>query len=284
MYLSLGTKNNKLLQNPCFFKQMTLQAAIMEYKMQILKAQNISKIYGTKKNTKQYMALKSISFEVNEGDFIGVMGASGSGKTTLLNILGSIDKPTTGKFIMDEKDIATMDKNQLAAHRMKNIGFIFQDYNLLETMTLKENIVLPLALSGHKVQVMEEKLTKLATDLGIMSVLNKYPYEVSGGEQQRAAACRALITNPKIILADEPTGNLDSKSGRDLLNLLTYINKEYKATILMVTHDVFAASYCQKIMFIRDGEIYNELYSGESKKQFFDSIIDVMSVLGGESK
>lgn len=252
--------------------------------MQILKVENISKIYGTKKSYKEYSVLKSISFEVNEGDFIGVMGASGSGKTTLLNILGSIDKPTTGRFIMDSKDIVTLNKSQLAKHRLKNIGFIFQDYNLLETMTLKENIILPLALNGHKIDDMESKLMKLAEELGIKALLNKYPYEVSGGEQQRGAACRALITNPKMILADEPTGNLDSKSSKDLLELLTFINKEYKCTILMVTHDVFAASYCKKIMFIRDGEIYNELYAGDNKKKFFDSIIDVMSVLGGEVK
>jgi len=252
--------------------------------MQILKVENISKTYGTKKNSKKYTALKNISFEVNQGEFIGVMGASGSGKTTLLNILGSIDKPTTGRFIMNGKDIGTLDKNQLAKHRMENIGFIFQDYNLLETMTLRENIILPLALMGKEIAVIEEKLNKLAGDLCIMDVLEKYPYEVSGGEQQRAASCRALINNPKMILADEPTGNLDSKSGKDLLALLTFINKEYNATILMVTHDVFAASYCQKILFIRDGEIYNELYAGSDKKQFFDSIIDVMSMLGGERK
>jgi len=252
--------------------------------MQILKVENISKIYGGKKSSNKYVALKNISFEVEEGEFIGVMGASGSGKTTLLNILGSIDKPTTGRYIMDGKDIATLNKDELAKHRINNIGFIFQDYNLLDTMTLKENIILPLALKGHKINIIEEKLFKITKDLGITKILNKYPYEVSGGEQQRAAACRALITSPRIILADEPTGNLDSKSGKDLLELLTFINKEYKATILMVTHDVFAASYCQKIMFIRDGEIYNQLYAGDNKRQFFDSIIDVMSVLGGEGR
>ncbi|MCT8138016.1 ABC transporter ATP-binding protein [Anaerobacillus sp. CMMVII] len=248
--------------------------------MQLLKVSNLSKIYGT--DVKRYHVLMDISFEVNEGEFIGVMGASGSGKTTLLNILGSIDKPTSGRIIMNGTDIATLKKNDLARHRMDNIGFIFQDYNLLETMTLKENIILPLALKGDKVEMMEEKLKPLVMDLGITKVLDKYPYEVSGGEQQRAAACRALITNPKVILADEPTGNLDSKSSQDLLELLTYINHDYRATILMVTHDVFAASYCQKIMFIKDGEIYNELYSGQSKKHFFDSIIEVMSVLGGQ--
>ncbi len=252
--------------------------------MPLLKVENISKIYGTKRGAKQYEALKRISFEVHEGEFIGVMGASGSGKTTLLNILGSIDRPTNGRFMLDGADITALNKRQLAQHRIENIGFIFQDYNLLETMTLKENIILPLALHGCKVQVMEERLRKLGGDLGILSILDKYPYEVSGGEQQRAAACRALITNPKMILADEPTGNLDSRSGRALLELLTQINRTYGTTILMVTHDVFAASYCQKIMFIRDGEIYHELYAGDDKQKFFDSIIDVMSVLGGEKQ
>lgn len=250
--------------------------------MNMIQVENISKIYGSTHNTNQYPALRDISFEVKQGEFLGVMGASGSGKTTLLNILGSLDKPTSGRFIMNEKDIAGLSKKELAAHRIENIGFIFQDYNLLETMTLKENIILPLALQGASVEEIEEKLRPLIKDLGITEVIEKYPYEVSGGEQQRAAACRALITKPKLILADEPTGNLDSRSSKDLLHLLTYINKEYGVTILMVTHDVFAASYCQKIMFIRDGKIYNELYAGDDKKQFFDAIIDVMSVLGGE--
>ncbi|HWQ78389.1 MAG TPA: ABC transporter ATP-binding protein [Anaerovoracaceae bacterium] len=252
--------------------------------MQILKVENISKVYGTRRNSNQYTALRNISFEVNQGDFTGVMGASGSGKTTLLNILGSLDKPTTGKYMMNGIDIGALHKNELAKHRIENIGFIFQDYNLLETMTLKENIILPLSLMGRDVKTMEAKLAGLAGDLGISHVIEKYPYEVSGGEQQRAAACRALINNPKMVLADEPTGNLDSKSGKDLLNLLSFINAEYKTTILMVTHDVFAASYCRKILFIRDGEIYNELYAGADRKQFFDSIIDVMSMLGGERK
>lgn len=251
--------------------------------MQILKAKNISKTYGAKKK-KQYVALKNISFEINEGDFIGIMGPSGSGKTTLLNIIGSIDTLTTGMLEMENKDVSMLDKKQLARHRRDNIGFIFQDYNLLESMTLKENIILPLALSGAGVDEMKTKLNYLANDLGITDVLDKYIYEVSGGEQQRAVACRALITDPKIILADEPTGNLDSKSGKQLLNLFEHINKRYKATILMVTHDVFAASYCHKILFIRDGEIFNQLYAGESRKEFFDSIIHVMSVLGGEEK
>ena len=252
--------------------------------MKVLKIENISKIYGAKKSSNQYTALKNISFEVEQGDFIGVMGASGSGKTTLLNLLGSLDRPTSGKVIMNGIDISKLKKNQLAAHRVEHIGFIFQDFNLLETMTLKENIILPLALAGCDVKTIESKLASLTANLGISQVIDKYPYEVSGGEQQRAAACRALINEPKVILADEPTGNLDSKSGKDLLNLLSFINEEYGTTILMVTHDVFAASYCKKILFIRDGEIYNELYSGNDKKQFFDSILSVMSMLGGDRK
>lgn len=250
--------------------------------MQILTAKNISKTYGSRKN-KQFVALKDISFEVNQGDFVGIMGSSGSGKTTLLNIIGSIDNLTTGIFMMENKDVSKLNKKQLANHRRKNIGFIFQDYNLLESMTLRENIILPLALTGMSAKEMEAKLMELVSDLGIADVIDKYPYEVSGGEQQRAAACRALITNPKIILADEPTGNLDSKSSKQLLKLFEYINEKYNATILMVTHDVFAASYCHKIMFIRDGEIYNELYADDDRKVFFDQILNVMSVLGGDN-
>ena len=250
--------------------------------MSILKATNITKVYGSKKS-KQYRALKDISFEVGKGDFIGIMGPSGSGKTTLLNILGSIDKLTTGTLELDGRDVSTLDKKRLAEHRMKNIGFIFQDFNLLESMTLKENIILPLALNGKSASEMDERLNVLALDLGIYSVLDKYPYEVSGGEQQRATACRALITEPKIILADEPTGNLDSKSGKNLLGLFEQINEKYSATILMVTHDVFAASYCHKILFIRDGEIYNQMSAHESRKDFFDAIINVMSMIGGEA-
>lgn len=249
--------------------------------MQILNAEKISKVYGSKKN-KQYRALKEISFKVSEGDFVGIMGASGSGKTTLLNILGSIDTLTTGFLKVSGKDISQLSKKDLAKHRMQNIGFIFQDYNLLESMTLMENIVLPLSLNGASVKMIVEKVSSLASELGITSVLDKYPYEVSGGEKQRAAACRALITDPKIILADEPTGNLDTKSGKQLLNLLEHINEKFNATILMVTHDVFAASYCHKILFIRDGEIYNQINAHDNRKDFFDAILNVMSMLGGD--
>lgn len=249
--------------------------------MQILSAKNISKVYGSKKN-KQYTALKNISFDVDQGDFVGIMGASGSGKTTLLNIIGSIDSPTNGALIMKQRDVSTLNKKQLATHRRKNIGFIFQDYNLLESMTLEENIVLPLVLSGKDKNEITARVQNIAKDLGITAVLDKYPYEVSGGEQQRAASCRALITNPSIILADEPTGNLDSKSGKQFLKLLEHINEKYNATILMVTHDAIAASYCHRILFISDGEIYNQLHAGDNRKEFYESIINVMSVLGGD--
>jgi len=231
--------------------------------MQILKVEGISKIYGTKKNSKQYTALRSISFEVKEGDFIGVMGSSGSGKTTLLNILGSIDKPTTGRLIMNGNDVATLNKKQLANHRMNNIGFIFQDYNLLETMTLKENIILPLALRGNQVNDMESKLVKLAKDLGIVEILDKYPYEVSGGEQQRAAACRALINNPKMILADEPTGNLDPETAKEIMGLLEDINRA-GTTILMATHAKDIVDNMQKrVIAIEKGVIARDEERGK---------------------
>lgn len=248
--------------------------------MGILEAKNIGKVYGSK-NKKQYTALKNVSFEIEKGDFVGIMGASGSGKTTLLNICGSIDKMTTGNLIIDGRDISSLDKKALAEHRRENIGFIFQDFNLLDSMTLEENIALPLALAGAGAKTIDSKLYALARDLGIVAVLDKYPYEVSGGEQQRASACRALITNPSIILADEPTGNLDSRSSKQMLDMLAHINTKYNATIMMVTHDVNAASYCHHIFFIKDGQVYNQLQSTGDHKTFFDSILNVMSVLGG---
>jgi len=251
--------------------------------MSLLELKNISKTYGSKKN-KKYTALKNISFEVAEGDFMGIMGASGSGKTTMLNIIGSIDRQTSGALIVNGKDVSDFNKRQLAKHRRDNIGFIFQDFNLLDSMTIEENIILPLALSGEKPTVIKEKLNSLASDLGIKDILSKFPYEISGGEKQRASACRALITEPKIILADEPTGNLDTTSSKQLLNLLEHINNKYKATILMVTHDVFAASYCHNVLFIKDGQIYNQLHSQGDRQKFFNSILNVMSVLGGDEK
>ena len=248
--------------------------------MTILEAKNISKVYGSK-NKKQYTALKNVSFEIEQGDFVGIMGPSGSGKTTLLNICGSIDSMTSGSLLVGGHSVESLSKKELAQHRRENIGFIFQDFNLLDSMTLEENISLPLALSGESAASIEEKLMPLAKDLGITEVLPKYPYEVSGGEQQRASACRALITKPCIILADEPTGNLDSRSGKQLLDIMEHINEKYGATILMVTHDVTAASYCRQILFIKDGQIYNRLISPGTRKEFYESILSVMSVLGG---
>ncbi|MEX1308233.1 MAG: ABC transporter ATP-binding protein [Eubacteriales bacterium] len=250
--------------------------------MQVLAAKNLSKVYGSKKN-KRYMALKNISFDIQPGDFIGVMGPSGSGKTTLLNILGSIDIPTTGKLLVSGTDIASLSRKALARHRIQHVGFIFQDFNLLESMTIEENIVLPLMISGEKPDEIAKRLKRLTEDLGISALLDKYPYEISGGEKQRAAACRALITNPSIILADEPTGNLDSKSGRQLLKLLEQINQSYDATILMVTHDANAASHCHSVMFIKDGEIYNRLHAEGDKKAFYEEILNVMRTFGGEN-
>ena len=240
----------------------------------ILLGKNISKVYK-----KKYTALKDVSLEVNKGDFIGIMGASGSGKTTLLNILGSIDTMTTGQLIIDSKDISTLNKKQLAKHRRKNIGFIFQDFNLLDAMTLKENIILPLALAGNNAHEIENEVQILAEDLKITRVLEKYPYEVSGGEQQRAACARALISKPKIILADEPTGNLDSKSTTNILKLFEFILSKYDATILMATHDAQVASYCNKVLFINDGEMFNQLYNEGDRKEFYNSIINLLQTL-----
>lgn len=250
--------------------------------MTILEVQQLKKIYKSKMGLVQYPALNGVSFEVSEGEFLGVMGPSGSGKTTLLNLLGTIDSPSSGNILVDGKEINNLKKKEIAEYRRKNIGFIFQDYNLLNTLTVKENIILPLALNNSETKVMMDKVNKLADDLNIKAILDKYPFEISGGQQQRTAAARAVITNPKIVLADEPTGNLDSKSSKELLDLLKFLNKQYKTTILMVTHDVFSAAYCDRILFIRDGKIFNELLKGEDEKEFFDKIIDMMTVLGGE--
>lgn len=248
--------------------------------MSFIKVENLQKTYSSKFNSKQYNALKDISFNVQEGEFLGIMGPSGSGKTTLLNILGTLDKETSGRVIIDSTDCRDLSKKALSSFRRENIGFIFQDYNLLETMTLRENIILPLTLSGEKSSVIEKRLKSLSRDLGIGNVLDKYPYEVSGGEQQRASTCRALISEPKVILADEPTGNLDTKSSRALLERFNYINQNYNTTILMVTHDVLAASFCKRILFIQDGEIYNEIYAIPDKKEFYNNILDIMSTIG----
>ncbi|UOE94675.1 ABC transporter ATP-binding protein [Alkalihalobacillus sp. LMS39] len=251
--------------------------------MKIVEVENVSKSYQSKNNEKTYEALRHISFHIEKGEFVGIMGSSGSGKTTLLNVLGSLDKPTSGTIKINDKDVISLKKDELAKHRVENIGFIFQDYNLLETMTLKENIILPLALQEQDSEVLEEKLTPLVKKLGIEEVIDKYPYEVSGGQQQRAAACRALITNPAIILADEPTGNLDSASSEDLLLLLQEMNEHFQVTILMVTHDVFAASYCERILFIKDGVFIDEVKKQDNNENYITIIMSKMRVLGGKS-
>ncbi|KGG80497.1 bacitracin ABC transporter ATP-binding protein [Caloranaerobacter azorensis H53214] len=246
----------------------------------VLEARNLKKVYGSRGNV--YTALHGISLEIKEGEFVGIMGPSGAGKSTLLNIISTIDKPTSGNIIIDGEDILKMDEDKLSLFRRNKLGFIFQDFNLLDTLTVKENILLPLALSKVSPRRIEGKVNKVANMLGISDILNKYPYEISGGQKQRTAAARAIINEPKLILADEPTGALDSKSSTELLQALCDLNENNKATIMMVTHDAFAASYCKRILFIKDGVIFTELVRGESRKEFFHKILDVLAVLGGD--
>ena len=227
--------------------------------------------------------LKGIDLTIYKNDFIAIMGPSGSGKTTLLNILSTIDKPTHGTIKIDGQDISKISNKNLSDLRKEKIGFIFQDYNLLDTMTLQDNIALPLSLNGVDSKTCLEKTNSLANLFGLKNHLKKYPYQLSGGQKQRGATCRALISNPEIIFADEPTGALDSKSSKDLLECLKMVNDQEKATILMVTHDAFSASYASKVIFIKDGQIFNEFSRGnQSRKEFFDKIIDVVSLLGGD--
>ena len=246
--------------------------------MDILKVSNLSKIYGSKVISN---ALKNINFSIEDGEFVGIMGPSGSGKTTLLNLISTIDKPTSGKIILADKESHKLKGDDLALFRRRELGFVFQDYNLLETLTIGENIVLPLTLENVPVKEQDERLKKVSKILGIEHLLDKRIFEVSGGQAQRTAIARALINNPSIILADEPTGNLDSKAARDVMELLEKINNEDKVTTMMVTHDPVAASYCNRILFIKDGEIYNEIYKGDSRATFYQEIMDVLMLLGG---
>lgn len=248
---------------------------------EILKVSNIEKYYGNKGNITK--AIDNVSFSVDEGEFVGIMGASGSGKTTLLNCISTIDSVTSGHIYIRDMDITSMKSNSLARFRREELGFIFQDFNLLDTLTGFENIMLPLNISKVNYKEAEEKVNNIAKKLDIPSILSKYPYQMSGGEKQRIAAARAIITNPAMILADEPTGALDSKSSRVLLESLDNLNKKLHATILMVTHDAFTASYCRRILFIKDGKIFNEIIRGEdTRKQFFNKIIQVVTLLGGD--
>jgi putative ABC transport system ATP-binding protein len=226
-------------------------------------------------------ALRDASLEVNAGEFIGVMGPSGSGKTTLLNLLATIDTPTSGRVEIDGVKVATLDRDALAVFRRRRLGFVFQDFNLLNTLTIKENIILPLALDGQRPDAIEKRAAEVARQLGISRILDNRVFEVSGGEQQRAAIARAIIHKPAIVLADEPTGNLDTKSSGNVMKAFEALNRDLNTAVLMVTHDPFAASFCQRILFIRDGRLYSELRRGASRQAFFQEIIDSLSVLGG---
>lgn len=244
---------------------------------EILSVQNLSKSYGNKNFSSQ--VLKGVSLKVMENDFIAIMGPSGSGKTTLLNIISTIDKPSGGKVLLEEKDITKLNAKDLSKIRQNKIGFIFQDYNLLDTMSLKDNIALPLTLNGHKSKDVIKKINTYAALFGLSSHLEKYPYQLSGGQKQRGAAIRALITNPSILFADEPTGALDSKSGKDLLNALQEANRKLHTAIVMVTHDAFAASYAKDVYFLKDGQILCRLSAGTDRKKFYDKIMETQAAL-----
>lgn len=247
----------------------------------ILQVDDIQKFYGNKGNLTK--AIDHISLSVEKGEFLGIMGASGSGKTTLLNCISTIDTVTSGHIYIEGKDITELQGAMLSEFRGKKLGFIFQDFNLLDTLTAYENISLALSIAGMKPGDINERVLQVAKALNIQEVLEKYPYQMSGGQQQRVAAARAIVTNPAIVLADEPTGALDTNSSRMLLTMLTELNEQLDATILMVTHDAFSASYCKRILFIKDGKVFNELHRGEdTRKEFFAKILEVVSVLGGE--
>ncbi len=247
----------------------------------ILKIEKIEKYYGSRSSLTK--AIDNISFEVEKGEFVAIMGSSGSGKTTLLNCISTIDKVTSGHIFVGENDITKLKGNALNKFRREELGFIFQDFNLLDTLTAYENIALALTIQNEHISSIDKKIKKVASDLDIESVLKKYPYQMSGGQKQRVASARAIITDPKLILADEPTGALDSKSARMLLERFNYLNESLQATILMVTHDAFTASYATRVIFIKDGKVFNEIRKGnDSRKEFFDKIIDVVTLLGGD--
>ncbi|RAV20218.1 ABC transporter ATP-binding protein [Paenibacillus contaminans] len=248
--------------------------------MSVLKAQGLTKVYGTK-GKMVYKALEDIHLDIQKGEFVGVMGPSGSGKTTLLNILATIDKATSGKVEINGTDPASLDNKKLALFRRRELGFIFQDFNLLDTLSIKENIILPLVLENAHVNEIETRLNTSADLLNISHILHKRTYEVSGGQKQRAAIARAMIHKPAILLADELTGNLDSKSAKDVMDSLKDLNEQMGATIMMVTHDPFAASYCKRIVFIKDGKFFSEIRRGTNRQAFFQQILDSLSVLGG---
>ena len=249
--------------------------------MELLKVSQIEKYYGSKSSLTK--AIDDISFSVDRGEFVAVMGPSGSGKTTLLNCISTIDRVTAGHIYVEGFDITTLKGKDLNAFRGQKLGFIFQDFNLMDTLTAYENIALALSIQKRSAKEIDKAVRTVAEQLGITEVLNKYPYEMSGGQKQRVASARAIVTSPKLVLADEPTGALDSKSSKMLLERFNYLNHECDATIIMVTHDSFTASYASRVLFIKDGKVFNEINrGGESRKQFFDKIINVVTLLGGD--
>ena len=253
--------------------------------MTILNVMGVKKTYTTRFGNNHVHALKEVNFDVEAGEFVAIMGESGSGKTTLLNLLAAFDKPTAGTIAIDGKELITLNDNALASYRRNNLGFVFQDFNLLDTLSIKDNILLPIVLSGKNVNEYKDKLSTIAKDIGIDDLMKKYPYEISGGQKQRVAVARALITGPKLILADEPTGALDSQSSDDLLRVFERINKQGQ-TILMVTHSVAAASHANRILFIKDGVVYHQIYRGESTdEELYKKISDTLTMLrkGGEN-
>jgi len=247
-------------------------------KMPILEIDNMTKVYEGKVT---HRAINQLSFSVEEGEFLAIMGPSGSGKTTLLNMISTVDEPTSGTILMNGVNPHQLAENELAYFRRRQLGFVFQNFNLLQTLTVEENIVLPLTLDNLPLSEMEERLAVIAERLHLQPILHKRPNEISGGQAQRTAIGRALIHRPSLILADEPTGNLDSNTSRDVLELLMHVNKEQKTTIVMVTHDPIAASYCDRVLFIKDGEFYNEIYKDDRRQMFFQRILNVLSLLGG---
>ena len=252
--------------------------------MQILNVTGLKKVYTTRFGGSQVTALRQVDFSVEEGEYVAIMGESGSGKTTLLNILATLDKPTAGRVELDGRDMSAVRESDAAAFRRDNLGFVFQEFNLLDTFTLRDNIYLPLVLAGRPYRELKARLDPIARQLGILKLLDKYPYEVSGGQKQRAAVARALITHPRLILADEPTGALDSRSTDELLDLFGQINRQGQ-TILMVTHSVKAASHAGRVLFIKDGQVFHQLYRGQcTDEQLYQKIADTLTMLqaGGD--
>ncbi len=249
--------------------------------MSLLRLQNVEKYYGSRSSLTK--AVDDISFNVEKGEFTAIMGASGSGKTTLLNCISTIDRVTAGHIMLEDTDITKLKGKELNKFRRDKLGFIFQDFNLMDTLTAYENIALALSIQKRPAKEIDKAVKNVAEQLGITEVLNKYPYEMSGGQKQRVASARAIVTSPKLVLADEPTGALDSKSSKMLLERFNYLNHECDATIIMVTHDSFTASYASRVLFIKDGKVFNEINrGGDSRKQFFDKIINVVTLLGGD--